>query len=227
MKNLLFIAVLFFVVTVDAQTGFGIQAGAIASTVDFSMDEEDRELYGNKKMLPGFKVGFFAEVPLTDNLYFNPELNYVYKGGKYDNHIENEFGKGDITTKITTSYLELPLNLMYKVNGEHGFYVGAGPVVGMGLSGNGKITARGSDSEGNSIDDTEKGKIIFDGKENADDDDSHLKRIEMGLNAFAGYELQNGLRFQIQYRPNFTNLSPEKEGSYRNSYFGLTIGYRF
>lgn len=62
---------------------------------------------------------------------------------------------------------------------------------------------------------------------NDDDDDLHLKRFEIGLNAFAGYELKNGLRLLLRYQPNFTNLPAGKEGSSKTSYFGLSIGYRF
>lgn len=217
--------------TTFAQTNFGVHVGGLASQVTIKGDEDLNSAIGKKKFKPGFKLGVFAEVPLTSNLYLNPELNYTYRGGLYKNHIDNSEGKGDVKYQANMNFLELPVNLLYKMNPDGGFYFGAGPTVGMGLSGELKVIAKGTDADGGSIDESESTSIKFDGKKEDDisneDDNLHLKRFEIGLNAFAGYELKNGLRFQLQYRPNFTNLSPEKEGSFKTSYLGLSVVYRF
>lgn len=230
-KYLIAVPLIITAISVKAQTNFGIHGGGILSQVTVSGDEDLEDLIGNKKFKPGFKIGFFAEAPLTDNLYLNPELNYVYKGGVYKNHISNSAGSGDIKFTMTTNYLELPVNLLYKIRPSGGFYFGGGPAIGMGLSGEAKINAKGTDADGESINETESTTIKFDGKKEADvsgsDNDLHLKRFELGLNAFAGYEMQNGVRLQLQFRPNFTNLSPEREGKYKNTYLGLSVGYRF
>jgi hypothetical protein len=54
-----------------------------------------------------------------------------------------------------------------------------------------------------------------------------LKALEFGANVMVGYELPIGLRVQLQYRPNFSNIDPADKDSYKNSYFGLTFGYAF
>ena len=77
------------------------------------------------------------------------------------------------------------------------------------------------------VNESENASIKFDGKDNGDDDNAHFKRFEFGANAFAGYQLNNGLSFQLQYRPDFTNISVEKNMSYKNNYFGLSLRYRF
>lgn len=234
-KVLLIVFITVFGLAASAQTNFGIQAGGLLSKVnDKNMSEENRALLGDGKWKPGFKIGFFAEVPMADKIYFNPELNYVNKGFKYKNTINEGSVTGDADASGTTHFLEVPLNFLYKVNGDAGgFFFGAGPSVGMGLSGKTRIKAQGTvDGEPQESIDESSG-IKFDGKDDAMDDDLHLKRFEFGLNAFVGYELSNGLRFTLQARPDFSNLSAYEEedeaafNTYKNTYFGINIGYRF
>ncbi|WP_460765612.1 porin family protein [Niabella terrae] len=230
-KYILISTVLFSTWMVRAQTRWGIEAGPVLSQVTIDGDEEFTDLVGDRKFRTGFKAGVFAEVPLSTNFYLSPSLHYVYKGGRYENKISNASGSGVISFTSNTHYLEVPVNFLYKPQPRGGFFVGAGPTVGMGLGGKALLKAEGRDSEGHPINESEENDIAFDGKTEADisetDDRLHLKRFEFGLNAFAGYELNNGLRFQLQYRPNFNDLSPESEGNYKNTYFGLGIGYLF
>ncbi|MCH5715825.1 porin family protein [Niabella hibiscisoli] len=225
MKKIILSALLLATITTQAQTKFGIQAGAIGSNFKVKADGDENVKY---RMTAGFKAGVFAEIPVSQNVFINPALNFVHKGGKAVTHIENEGGSGDLNVVTKTNYLEMPVNLMYKLNGAdaQGFYFGAGPVLGMGLGGEIKTTARGTTSGGDPINESEGISIKFDGK-NTSDDNAHFKRLEWGANAFAGYQLNNGLSFQLQYRPNFTNVSVEDNVSYKNNYFGFSIRYRF
>ncbi|MGC4232203.1 MAG: outer membrane beta-barrel protein [Niabella sp.] len=224
MKKILFATLLFGSITTYAQTKFGIQAGALASSFKAKAEDWDNMKY---KITAGYKLGVFAEIPASEHLFINPALNLVHKGGKAESYIENEAGSGTISVTTKTNYLEMPVNLMYKLNGAvgSGFYFGAGPVLGMGLGGEIITAVKGTSDEG-PVNESESTPIKFDGK-NTDDDHAHLKRLEWGANAFAGYQLDNGLSFQLQYRPNFTNISVEKEVSYKSNYFGLNIRYRF
>ncbi|HMR83612.1 MAG TPA: porin family protein [Niabella sp.] len=224
MKKILFVTLLLGSITTYAQTKFGIQAGALAGSFKVKEESWDNMKY---KMTVGYKVGVFAEIPVNEHLFINPALNLVHKGGKAESYIENEAGSGTISVTTKTNYLEMPVNLMYKLNGAvgSGFYFGAGPVLGMGLGGEIITAIKGTSDEG-PVNESESTPIKFDGK-NTDDDYAHLKRLEWGANAFAGYQLDNGLSFQLQYRPNFTNISLEKEVSYKSNYFGLNIRYRF
>lgn len=225
MKRIIFSALILAAITTQAQTKLGIQAGAIGSNFKIKADGDEQVKY---RLTAGFRAGVFAEIPVSNNVFINPELNIVHKGGKAFTDITNNAGSGRLEITAKTNYLELPVNLMYKVKGGNaqGFYLGAGPVLGMGLGGEITTAASGTTSGGDPINESESISIKFDGK-NTSDDDAHLKRLEWGANAFAGYQLNNGLSFQLQYRPNFTNVSVEDNVSYKNSYFGFNIRYRF
>lgn len=224
MKQALLATLLFTTTISFAQTKLGIQAGGLASSFRLKGEDFDN---GKYKMTAGFKVGVFAEIPVSEKVFLSPELNYVFKGGKVSNDISNDAGSGRIEISTKTNYLELPLNLIYKFNGanESGFYLGAGASVGMGLSGEVITSVTGTD-QGKPVDEEEHLQLKFDGK-NTEDQYAHIKRFEWGANAVAGYQLNSGLGIQLQYRPNFTNLSVEKGVSYKNNYLGLNIRYRF
>ncbi len=214
---------------VKAQTTFGVQAGILNSKVKI---EEGNETYPGAKSSVGFRIGAFAEIPVSGNFYFSPGLNFVAKGGKFKTTETNSIlGNTFINTSeedYKTNYLELPLNFTYKLNQEGGLFFGAGPVIGLGIGGKAKsslnVTRNGSviSAEEASAD------VKFDGKENATGDDLHLKALEFGANAFVGYALKNGFRAQLSFNPAFSNISPESNFSYKNTYYlGLTIGYTF
>jgi hypothetical protein len=201
-KVTLLMAMGIFAIAANAQTQFGVQAGALMSS--YKMKAGSVSL--NFKSTVGFKVGLFAEVPFGSALSFNPELNYINKGGTLDE-------SGDKTT-FSFGYLELPLNVQYKLGvGGGNVLFGAGPVLGYGLNGKTKYTySDGSPSESETL---KFGSGI-----------DQVKAIELGANIFAGYELSSGIRFSIQGRPNFTNLNNDDGISMKNTYFGLTVGYR-
>lgn len=224
MKKIFFAILLLGSIPCNAQTKFGIQGGVLGTSFKAKAEGWDNMKY---KITTGYKLGVFAEIPTSEHVFINPALNLVHKGGKAESYIENEAGSGTISVTTKTNYLEMPVNLIYKLNGRggNGFYSGAGPVLGMGLGGE-IITAAKDTSDEGPINESESTPVKFDGKD-TDDDHAHLKRFEWGANAFAGYQLSNGLGFQLQYRPNFTNISLEKDVSYKNSYFGLSLSYRF
>ena len=113
MKKIFFAALLFSSITTNAQTKFGIQAGAIGSSFRVKADGDENVKY---IITPGFKVGVFAEMPVSENVFINPALNLVHKGGKAVSDIENESGSGRIEATTRTNYLEMPVNFMYKLN---------------------------------------------------------------------------------------------------------------
>jgi hypothetical protein len=58
-----------------------------------------------------------------------------------------------------------------------------------------------------------------------------LKRFDAGGNLLAGYEFANKLSFQLNAQLGLVNINPEISGSdktkYRNTGFGVSLGYRF
>lgn len=194
------------VITVAAQnTRFGINAGVVLANLKGEEGGEEQEL--DPKI--GLTVGIRADVPLSENFSFRPGLNFVQKGGKDEIDILGT----TYETSITLNYLELPLNFVYNASAGTGkFFFGAGPVLGFGLSGKTKFEGGGSDTE----EDIEFG-----------DADDEVKSFEFAGNLLVGYEFANGLYFQANYNPGFSNLSNATDSELKTTYFGFRLGYFF
>ena len=93
--------------------GIGVHANVIFPSNTFGGDVDD------SKTRVSWKVGLVADAPISENFRFMPQLNLLSKGGK-----EEEDGD-KMTTNLT--YIELPLNFVYSVDGGTGFFAGAGP----------------------------------------------------------------------------------------------------
>lgn len=200
-KNFLLLVILVssFSFSKAQSTRFGFTAGATLATQKWK--EESVSIKSDTKV--GFTAGVIADIALSEKFAFQPGLNFTQKGGKFSDDL---FGE-DVT--FTLNYLELPLNVLYKAPAGSGkFFVGLGPSVGFGLSGKAKS---GSESE----------DIKFGSDENEDD----YKALDFGGNFIAGYELPGGLLFSVNYNTTLNNLAVGSEGTIKNSYFGIRIGY--
>ncbi len=200
----------------DDAMSFGFQAGWLLGNGKGQNNNVD--IPGNKAK-SGYKVGVNANFSLSSSVSFNPELNYVSKGIKY----ESTFGGSSVTESNTINFLEIPLNVTYHFNNANkGLFAGAGPVVSLGLSGKSVQSFGGVESTQT---------IKFDGKKDADlpstDMDAHLKSLEIGANAYVGYALENGLNFRLNYNLGFSNLNPNPNSSIKTNYLGLTVGFSF
>jgi hypothetical protein len=232
--NVCIILAILISLTGFSQARFGLLAGGHLGTV--SIEDDGKEEPGKKSNF-GFRFGAIAQIPISDQFSFMPGLNYVSKGGKYElNEVENLGGGITMTTtgeqKITTSFIEVPLNFAYTGSSDQGgFFAGLGPVISLGISGkfkgNQTITTviPGFPTQTSSAD--FDADIKFDGKKDATDDKIHLKGLEFGGNIFAGYMMSNGLFVKALYNTGFANLSPEDKTSFKTSYFGISIGFLF
>jgi hypothetical protein len=74
-------------------------------------------------MIFGFHAGVNVQMPIAPQFYFQPGLLFTTKGAKYTN---------GTSTKL--SYIELPLNVVYKaLLGNGKFMLGFGPYVGYAI----------------------------------------------------------------------------------------------
>jgi hypothetical protein len=198
-------------VAVSAQTSFGIRGG-----VNFQNITGDNST-GNSmdnKLKVGFLAGVNAEIPVGIDFYLQPGVLYAMKGAKAN-------GSDD---KINIGYVEVPVNFVYKPEvGTGRLLLGVGPYVAFGV--NGKIKTSGGDE---SI----KFKNTLTQAE-ALSGDPYLKRIDAGGNLLFGYEMANHLSIQlnaqlgmVKINPKVENLSNDKS-SWKNTGFGVSLGYRF
>jgi hypothetical protein len=203
MKKILFAALLVVSVNaVMAQTKFGVKMGP--NWANWTV-KEDGQRDDEFKSRFGFHAGFVADIGISSNFSFQPQLLYVNKGSAIDH--------GDHTDNAVMNSIDIPLNFLYKAPSSGGtFFVGGGPNLGFNLSG----TMKSDEHENEKI---EIGSDV-----------GQLKGFDFGLNFLAGYELKNGLFFSANYTPGLTNLANVPSGvdyTARSNYFGLSVGYFF
>lgn len=226
-KIILFFAVLMFSTTlVSAQSmgnsgmQFGILGGVNFQNLngkDFSGDKLEND------MIVGFHAGVNVLIPIAPEFYFQPGLLFSTKGAKNENVVLGT----TFTTTTNLSYIEVPLNLVYKGELSNGFVlVGFGPYVGYGIGG--KVTI-----EGGAV--TVENDVEFTNVVETDGDllTPYFKAFDAGANVFAGYEMAGGLFLQLNAQLGLLDINPEDKRipddktSVKNTGFGLSLGYRF
>ncbi|MBW6498691.1 MAG: PorT family protein [Bacteroidales bacterium] len=199
------------------RTAFGVLGGVNLQNIngkDFSGDKLEND------MIIGYHAGLNIQIPIASEFYFQPGVLFSTKGAKIVND--------PIQRTINLSYIEVPLNLVYKGLLGNGYVmVGFGPYVGYAFKGTDKFEA-GSISYENDIE--------FVNVVDATDDllGSYSKALDAGANIFAGYELAGGLFFQLNTQLGLLKINPEdnrfpgdNKREYRNTGYGVSLGYRF
>ena len=179
-------AALVISVAAGAQSGAQIKAGinlANVSTTDDGRVEDANQL-------TSFHVGIAGDVPLGSIFYLQPGVLFTGKGAKTQT--------GDASTnnysKATTNpfYVEIPANLVLKAPIGSGakLFVGAGPYLGIGVSGKTKIEnvrpIIGSSTFEKSIEFSDDDPTTLDYEEGAGF--GVMRRFDYGFNGMAGIE---------------------------------------
>ena len=170
------------------KTAFAIIGGVNMQNLN-GKDNAGNKLTNN--MIIGYHVGVNIQIPLVPEFYFQPWLLFSTKGAKTS------------LSTIKLSYIELPLNFVYKGLLGSGFVmVGFGPYVAYGIGG--------------------KVATVY----------GELKPFDAGGNIFAGYEMAGGLFFQLNAQLGMLKINPGTGSStdklaVKNTGFGLSLGYRF
>lgn len=195
--------ILLISVASEAQTNVGFTIGGTYSSVTAKLSG----ISISPKYKAGITAGLVLDASLSDNLSFQPSLNYVQKGFKSE--------EAPVKDILTYSYLELPLNFVYSTQKERGFFIGAGPSIAYGLSGKEKY----SDQQI-----SENTKVKF------GSGDDEVKPVDFGVNALAGYKFGNGFLLSVNYNLGLNNIqngNSSDVGTVKNKYFGIKIGYFF
>lgn len=188
------------------RTTFGLRGGVNFQTLN-GKDASDNDL--DNGITTGFHVGVNAEIPVGTGSYFQPGILYTMKGA--------EVKDTDIKTKL--SYIEIPLNFVYKpVLGTGNMLLGFGPYVAFGIGG--KVDNDGVDTDIDFVSDYESNNSA-----------PQFKRFDAGGNLLAGYEFASKVSFQLNAQLGLVNINPEISSSdktkLRNTGFGVSLGYRF
>ena len=116
-KVFLFVVCAASFAVVNAQAKFGVKAGANLANV-VGDDAEDA------KMKVGFHVGALAQVPITTNFVFQPEVVFSAQGAKFE--------EGGDDYKLNLNYINVPL--LAKFVSTSGFTAETGPQIGFLMS---------------------------------------------------------------------------------------------
>lgn len=180
-------------------------------------DSESNKLEND--MILGFHAGVNVQIPVAPEFYFQPGILFSTKGGKNANN--------PITATYKLSYVELPLNLVYKGMLGNGYVmIGFGPYVAYGIGGKaifeGGAVSLESDIEfKNVVELTDPLDVVY------------FKALDAGANIFIGYEMASGIFIQLNSQLGMLNINPEdrrilgNQSILRNTGFGASLGYRF
>lgn len=177
----------------SAQVQFGLKAGVNFST----LGGDDFDEVTGKKSNTGFYFGGLAHIPISDNFGFQPELIYSAKQGL-------EFVESGDELNLNLNYLNIPLMLQYKTSG---FYLEAGPQIGLLLTAKSKITIGGVTAE--------------------EDIKDELKGVDFGINLGLGYVMSSGFGFGARYNFGMSNIVDDPDADAKNRVFSFGLIYRF
>ncbi|HKZ65690.1 MAG TPA: porin family protein [Chitinophagaceae bacterium] len=181
----------------QSKTTFGIRAGVNFQNLNGKNAADDN---WDNKLKTGFNAGVNAEIPVGIDFYVQPGLLFSTKGAKLE----------DSDTKLNLSYLELPVNFIYKPElGTGRMVLGFGPYAAYAVGG--KTKEPDTDLE-------------------FGDQPGEWKRFDAGANLLAGYEFSNKLSFQLNAGLGLLDIRKRPTGdsksTVKNTGFGLSLGYR-
>lgn len=204
-----------------AQRGeMGRTSFAILGGVNFqNLNGEDNS--GKKlenDLLIGYHAGVNIQIPVAPEFYFQPGLMFSSKGAE---------SVSVLTPTYKLSYVELPLNFVYKGQVGNGYFmVGFGPYVAYGIGGKAIYEVGSVKSES---DVTFKNEVVLGDPLMA----VYVKPFDAGGNIFFGYELAGGLFMQLNAQLGMLDikpdhyLNPDDSSTLKNTGYGISLGYRF
>jgi hypothetical protein len=201
--------VLLFTTVCFGQVRYGIKGGLNIANEELSASQGGATASESGNSIPSFHIGGFAEIPISPNYSFVPEILLSGKGSDFP-------GTDNLGNSTTVSfrpyYLDIPLDFVYnkKIQGGATFFIGAGPEFSIGLFG--KLT-----------DDDSTANIFQAGG---------LKNFDVAINLISGVELKSGVRLSINYAIGVTSALNEQGGNpdgagFYNRVFGFSVGYAF
>ncbi len=181
-----------------------------------------KDMSGNKlenDMLIGYHAGVNIQLPVAPEFYFQPGLMFSTKGAE---------NIGILNSTYKLSYIELPLNFVYKAPVGSGYFMlGFGPYVAYGIGGKAIYEGGGVSVEN----DIEFKKEVASGDPLTT---VYVKPFDAGANLFFGYELPAGLFLQLNTQLGLLDINPtdnritgENNSILKNTGYGLSLGYRF
>lgn len=189
------------------QVKFGVKAGLNIS----SLNGGD-SYYGSYGTKVGFHIGGLAEIKINDKFSIQPELLYSLKGTDLSyGYGYGYYGYGT-SNKLNLSYIDIPV--MVKFYPIQRLSAELGPNVAFLMSAKG---------------------LKYDAATGTTDTTGDIKdnynTVDFGMNIGAGYELKQGIMFQLRYNIGLSDVSKsqnlQKNYTDKNAVIQLSVGYKF
>ncbi len=217
MKNcysITFLLSFLIVVSIKAQTTFGVKGG-----VNFANFNGD---VPTNKSLTKINIGGFVNYAINDKFQIQPELLYQGMGseisGEQSIQIGDQFYYQRLEEKIMMDYLTIPVSMRYFLANR--FYTEFGPQLGLALNQKVKFNRYTND---NGVESTSSGEQKLDQYYNI----GTVKEFDFSLIFGLGYELNNGLGFNLRYNLGITPVIDVNYYQVKNSVIMLDILYTF
>jgi hypothetical protein len=181
---------------------------------------------GNPTRLNSWHADLLLNIPVWGNLHLQPVVRYNTKGARFE---QPAAMPADVylpsANEIRMHYLELPLNVVYKIPLSIGkLAIGAGPYAAYCLGGKSDVAIRYNGA----IVQRSQQNIQFSGRtNNIIATNSQLRRWDAGANFTLGLEFNNLLIVGANYSLGLTDLDKSGSSSLKNSYLGLSLGILF
>lgn len=181
--------------------------------------------------LTSFHVGLVSDLPLGSFISFQPGILFTGKGSKTQS--------GDASTnnysKATTNpyYIEVPANLVFKapIGNSAKLFVGAGPYLGVGISGKSKIEMVrpliGKSEIERDIEFSNDDPSTFDEEEGAGF--GVMRRFDYGLNGMAGIEGKSivlGVNYGLGLAKLQSGANNNEDDKNKHRVLSLSIGFK-
>lgn len=217
-----FLIVLGFAATAQSnqKVSFGVRGGFDYQNINGKNQNGDKLKFD---MVLRFNAGLVIEIPLANQFFVQPAVLYTTKGAE----AKNNFLGLDMATEYDLAYIEVPLNFLYKPTlGKGNLILGAGPYIAYGIGGDVTYTV-----DGNST----KQKIEYtDEYTNVNPfDQKYITPFDYGGNLLFGYQFPGGFSAQLNAQLGMAQikakntLDPNSKVEFRNTGFGLSVGYMF
>lgn len=180
-----------------AQVKIGIQAGS--SLNNQRINASTGSMYAGDRF-KGYQAGVVADINLGKNFYLQPQLLFARKGAAHFSSVDRH------ETQVRFSYIELPVNIMYKAD------VGLGKVF-FGTGATFSYAVGGKEQYGSNTTKLFSGPV------------KNWKREDISINTTAGLELNNGLFISARWQRGLLDIYKPGDASVKNKSLSLSVGY--
>ena len=213
-------SVLLIVTAINAQVSVGLRGGYVRSELS-ATSAAGKAVKSATSPLNSWQAGVFFNVPLFRNGYLQPGLSFITKGANLENKGEQDAGLFlPAATRLKLQYLELPVNLVYKVPVGIGKLVfGGGPYAAFSLRADYDLAIY---NQGKMIQSSSQ-RVDFSQDPNVFSTNINLHRWDAGVNATAGIEFNCYVTVGVNYSYGLMDIN-KSAGGLRNRYFGVSVG---